>query len=101
MNAGFVSGLLALGMSFLASSALAALRIEVDKSAQTLTVTRDGETYILGRSPPAKVVMRRRPAISLFSEWKPSIFEGMGRCADAPFGIFYQAGSCHPRLIRG
>ena len=44
MNAGFVSGLLALGMSFLASSALAALRIEVDKSAQTLTVTRDGET---------------------------------------------------------
>ena len=44
MNAGFVSGLLALGMSFLASSAFAALRIEVDKSAQTLTVTRDGET---------------------------------------------------------
>ena len=44
MNAGFVSGLLALGMSFLASSAFAALRIEADKSAQKLTVTRNGET---------------------------------------------------------
>ena len=44
MNAGFVYALLALSMSFLASSAFAALVIEVDKSAQTLTVTRDGET---------------------------------------------------------
>src|SRR5215203_4924427 len=44
MNAGLVVGLLSLGMSFLASSAFAALVIEVDKSAQTLTVTRDGET---------------------------------------------------------
>ena len=44
MNAGFASGLLGLGISFLASSAFAALVIEVDKSAQTLTVSRAGET---------------------------------------------------------
>ena len=44
MNAGFVYALMALSMSFLASSAFAALVIEVDKSAQTLTVSRDGET---------------------------------------------------------
>jgi len=44
MNAGFVYALLALSMNFLASSAFAALVIEVDKSAQTLTVSRDGET---------------------------------------------------------
>lgn len=44
MNAGLISGLLALGLSFLASPACAALVIEVDKSAQTLTVSRDGET---------------------------------------------------------
>ena len=44
MHASFVSALLALSMSFLASPARAALVIAVDKSAQTLTVTRDGET---------------------------------------------------------
>src|SRR5215207_5544391 len=44
MNAGLVVGLLSLGMRFLASSAFAALVIEGYKSAQTLTVTRDGET---------------------------------------------------------
>jgi hypothetical protein len=38
------TGILALGLFGLASSASAALLIKVDKSAQTLTVTRDGET---------------------------------------------------------
>ena len=39
-----VSGLVVLSLSLLASSASAALLIKVDKSAQTLTVTRDGQT---------------------------------------------------------
>jgi len=44
MNAAFLSGVLALGLSSFASSANAAILISVDKSAQTLTITRDGET---------------------------------------------------------
>jgi hypothetical protein len=41
---GVVFSLLALSLSLLASSASAALLIRVDKSTQTLTVTRDGRT---------------------------------------------------------
>jgi hypothetical protein len=39
-----LSGLLALGLSSVASSASAALLVKVNKSAQTVTVSRDGQT---------------------------------------------------------
>src|SRR5437763_989972 len=39
-----IAGLLALGLSSIATSASAALLIKVDKSSQTLTVSRDGQT---------------------------------------------------------
>src|SRR5215212_4655601 len=39
-----ISGLLALGLSAVGSCASAALLIKVDKSSQTLTVSRDGRT---------------------------------------------------------
>ena len=43
MKAAFIAGVLAFGLSLFTSSAFAALRISVDKSAQTLTATRNGE----------------------------------------------------------
>ena len=44
MKAVFLIGLISLGLTSVAPSAYAALLISVDKSAQTLTVTRDGQT---------------------------------------------------------
>ena len=44
MKAVFLIGLISLGLTSAAPSAYAALLISVDKSAQTLTVTRDGQT---------------------------------------------------------
>jgi hypothetical protein len=44
MKAALLSGLLAIGLSSVCTSAFGDLIIKVDKSAQTLTVVRDGET---------------------------------------------------------
>ena len=68
------SGLVLIGLSLIAcSTAPAALLIKVDKSAQTLTVTRDGQTLHTWPVSTGRTGYATPSGNSQRSEWRPSI----------------------------
>ena len=82
--------------------ALAELSINIDKTSQRMTVSRDGEVL---HTWPVSTGRNGRDTPSGQLEAVPhgegSLFGGMGRRADAEFDLLHQDRPRHPRQLRG